>query len=142
VLLSTDVIWDLQSRRLRAPGAFSEVDFELFIDEGEALAIPSVMGFNDRLDAVLPFGEYYGLFVPAGAAKRSLGGLDAVIKASVASEDFKAFARERGLSAEMHGRAQSDREIERYGAIVCWTLFETGYLTVNPGELGFARPGR
>jgi hypothetical protein len=64
---------------LRALGAFSESNFVLHNGHTEIL-IPSIAGISSSLDAITPFGEYFGLFTPSDALNNRLNGLERLIQ--------------------------------------------------------------
>jgi tripartite-type tricarboxylate transporter receptor subunit TctC len=129
LLISAEAAGRLRSGELLALGAFGETGFA-----------PSVAGISERLDAVLPFGEGYGLFVPADVSNRRLNGLDAVIRKAAASEGFTAFLHNWGLEPVAPDRKQSRETAERLASLLCWTLYDAGYLPTNPDTLAIRRP--
>jgi tripartite-type tricarboxylate transporter receptor subunit TctC len=128
VLLSAEAFRRIQPGELRVLATF-----------GEAGDVPGVRGLGDRLDAVLPFGEYYGLFIPAGVPDRMLNGLDAVVGSAAETEGFGTFLRERGLERVNTRRDRGMEITGRYASVICWILFDAGYLPTNPETIGIRR---
>jgi len=139
ILLSTDIAEYLHTGQLRAIGAFSEAEYVLQNSDA-AVSIPSVSGIDSRLDAVLPFGEYFGLFMPADTPRSGLRGTDFFVKSAVNSDSFSDFVRSNGLSATTPERGKSVQIIDSFASIVCWTLYDVRYLPTNPETLGIPRP--
>jgi tripartite-type tricarboxylate transporter receptor subunit TctC len=125
ILLSVEIAGLLRSGELRALGAFGDTDIA-----------PSIVGISSGLDAVLPFGEYYGLFVPVDVPRSRLNGLENLLQAAAASDAFAAFVRNNGLAAQDPGRKQDGELTERFAVLVCWTLYDAEFLPTNPDTLG------
>ena len=131
VLLSTDIIGQLQTGNLRAIGAFSETDF--VIKNGDAqITISSVSGLDGRLDSLLPFGEYYGFFAPSGLSNSQLNKLEETIKTATAAEIFEEFIANKGLLKVPTDRRNGNEVTAAYSLLVNQTLYDAGFLPVNP----------
>ena len=128
VLLSIDAASYLRSGELRALGAF-----------GETGTVPSVAGLGDKLDAILPFGEYYGLFAPSDTSENRLRGLDSIISAAITSEAFTVFLHDRELVPAAPDRKQGGETSEHIASLLCWTLYDAGYLPTGPDTLGIGK---
>jgi len=139
ILLSIEVTERLRSGELRALGAFSVTDFTLSKSDGE-IVIPSLIGVSARLDATLPFGEFYGLLTPADVPEEQLYGLDVLVDSAVAEgADFASFISQTGLAATKPDRNRGTETMERMASLMCWTLYDVGYLPTNPNTLGMPR---
>ena len=141
ILLSIDIAEHLRTGQLRAIGVFSKEEYVLQ-NEDTVITVPSIsgIGIDNRLDAVLPFGEYFGLFIPADTPQSKLRGLDTLIKKAVGSEIFDDFSKNAGLLTMTPDRAKSATTIEKFSSIICWTLYDVRYLPTNPETLGISRP--
>jgi len=131
VLLSADITGQLMSGQIRAIGSFGEVDYTLYNND-TAITVPSIAGLNERLDAVLPFGEYFGVFAPADTQSSSLRGLDSLVSTAVESERFAEFIRNKGLMPVTPDRTGSVPVVNSFCSVVCWILYDAGFLPVNP----------
>ena len=139
VLLSIEIAEQLKAGQVRAIGAFTESDYT--VQNGDkTITIPSITGIDGRLDAVLPFGEYFGLFIPSDTPGSRLSGLDKLIKDIVDSEAFIEFSHRKMLVTILPDREKSTEIMEHLSSTVCWTLYEVGYLPTNPETLGIPRP--
>jgi len=139
ILLSIEVTALLRSGELRALGVFSDTNFILSMSDGE-LVIPSLKGVSARLDAALPFGEFYGLLTHADVPEERLHGLGVMIGfAAAESEEFASFVSQTGLGAIKPDRSRGTETMERMASLMCWTLYDVGYLPTNPGTLGMPR---
>ncbi|MCL2820968.1 MAG: tripartite tricarboxylate transporter substrate-binding protein [Oscillospiraceae bacterium] len=136
ILLSSQVIEHLHSGRLKALGVFNKNDFEL----SDNKIIPPVSNTGDRLSEYLPFGEYYGLFIPSGTPEIQLSGFDRLIKDAVNTESFNEFIQKTGLESVTPDRKQNAALTERFCSITNWTLFNAGFLPTNPDTLGIPKP--
>jgi len=138
ILPSTFIINYLHSGELRALGAFSTTDLSLN-DGNKKIIVPSITGLSERLDAVLPIGEYYGLFIPADTSEAQLNGLETMIKKATSSDKFMAFIQTSGLEPIIPDRNNSTKTIEIFSSTVNWTLYDAGFLPTNPELLGIPR---
>ena len=141
VLLSVDIAEHLRTGQLRAIGVFSNEMYVLHNDD-TAITVPPIsgIGIDNRLDSMLPFGEYFGLFIPADTPHSKLRSLDSLMTKAVGSEVFDEFSKKAGLVTITPDRAKSAATIERYSSIICWTLYDVRYLPTNPETLGIPRP--
>jgi len=139
VLLSCEITEYLRTGQIRAIGVFSNEEFILHNDNAK-ISIPAISGIDSRLDAVLPFGEYFGLFIPADTALSGLHSLDSLINTSVDSEVFSGFTNKAGLANIKYDRHISGAAIEHFSPLINWTLYDTGFLPTNPETLGIPRP--
>ena len=128
ILLSVEAVERLNTGEIRALGAF-----------GETTLAPSVTGIDARLDAVLPFGEYYGLFIPVDVPAARLNGLTDLIESATASDMFVAMLNEKNLTPVTLDRNQSNEITEHIASLLCWTLYDTGYLPISPDTIGVSR---
>jgi tripartite-type tricarboxylate transporter receptor subunit TctC len=91
------------------------------------------------LETNLQIGEYYGLFTPADVQDNRLRGLDALINLAIESEAFAVFLRGRELVPVAPDRKQSGEITEHHASLLCWTLYDAGYLPTKPDRLGVGR---
>jgi len=139
VLLSIEATEHLRTGQIRAIGAFT--GSEHFFQYGNpVVTVPSISGIDNRLDNVLPFGEYFGLFIPTDTPQSRLHGLDNMIKAVTESQTFSHFLSNNGLMAITPNRNESSQATEHFSSIINWTLYDVGYLPTNPETLGIPRP--
>ncbi|MCL2227414.1 MAG: tripartite tricarboxylate transporter substrate-binding protein [Oscillospiraceae bacterium] len=129
ILTSIEIAHALRSGEIRALAAFNESDFAIYSGTGE-ITIPSAAGLN--LDEILPFGEFYGIFIPANTPQNHLDGIEAQIQAAVESESFVTFIRERGLAPFTPNRTRNTAYIENFCYRVCETLQNAGFLPILP----------
>jgi len=138
ILLSVQAAEYVQSGRLRALGVFSEEAVTLNGDT--EFIIPPLKGYSDRFDATLPFGEYYGFFIPKNTPGSQLSGLDTVINNALDSDNFKDYMNISGLTTVASDRSKSSGIINRFSSLANWTLFDAGFLPTDPDTLGIPRP--
>jgi len=130
MLTSTEIAHALRRGEIRALAAFSESAFTLW-DGDREITIPSVAGLNGNLGNLLPFGEFYGIFIPANAPQDRLNGIESQMQAAATSETFVTFLRERGLAPFTPNRTRNAGYIENFCNYVCKTLQNAGFLPVN-----------
>lgn len=117
ILLSTE------ASQLRIIATFTE---ELLVLDD--VVIPSIYGINANLDAILPFGEYYGIFAPKTASQSRLNHIQSIVQNAAASEDFTTFAQEEMLIALNPSKTQSEIIIDHIYPLTIKALQDGGFL--------------
>jgi len=112
-LISVEAVGALRSGELRALAAFTEGN--LVIHGENEIIIPSISGL---ISENLPFGEYFGLFIPEDTPQARLDGIESMIKTAASSDAFANFIRERGLVAETPNKIQNTAQINRISTII------------------------
>lgn len=130
VLLSTEVKDRLRSEELKALASFAEED--IILDE---IIVTSIAGIRDSLDEILPFGEYYGFFIPDDINFSRLMGMDGLLKTVSSGENFEPFLEQSGIIALNPSRRNSEQTIERMASLLCRTLYGMGYLPNIPDSI-------
>ncbi|MCL2198522.1 MAG: tripartite tricarboxylate transporter substrate-binding protein [Defluviitaleaceae bacterium] len=123
ILTSTEITHALRSGEIRALAAFTESDFAIW-DGDREISIPSAN--------LLPFGEFYGIFIPANTPQNSLNVIESQIQAAAESETFAIFIRERGLAPFTPSKTQNTTHIENFCYHVCEILQTAGFLPILP----------
>ena len=136
ILLSAQAADYIRSGDLRALGVFDINDFSFDSD----YSIPSIADLDNRLSAFLPFGEYFGLFVPKNTPSAQFNSLDSIIIEAVSSESFDKFCKEAGLKAITPDRSRNNSIVEHICSVMNWTLYNAGFLPANPNTLGIPKP--
>jgi len=95
---------------------------------------------NDAIDLAVPFGEYYGLFIPKNTPHAHLVSFDNIIKTAASSESFTDYINKTGLTAITPDRNKNAATVEHFSSITNWTLYNTGFLPTNPDTLGIPKP--
>jgi len=95
---------------------------------------------NDAVNLAVPFGEYYGLFIPANTPHEHLASFDSMIKSAASSETFLSYLSNAGLLAVTPDRSTSAATVEGFSSITNWTLWSAGFLPTNPDSLGIQKP--
>jgi len=131
ILTSTEIAHPLRSGEIRALAAFIDTIFTIYSGTGE-IPIPSIAGFSPAINTILPFGEFYGIFIPANTPQNRLNGIEAQIQSAAESEAFIAFTRERGLAPFPPNRTQNTTHIENFCHHICETLKNAGFLPISP----------
>jgi len=139
ILLSIEAADYLRSGQLRAIGAFTETEFT-FQNGDSTINIYPLIGMDGRLDDVLPVGEYFGLFIPGDTPQSRLIMLDTMIMTTADSKILDDFSRDKGLVKLIPDRSKSAETIKSFSSIICWTLYDVGYLPTNPETLGISKP--
>jgi tripartite-type tricarboxylate transporter receptor subunit TctC len=125
ILTSTEITHALRSAEIRALAAFTETNFTLASSNSE-ISIPPITGIHSGLDALLPFGEYYGLFIPTDTPQ--LNSIESLLQTAVNTENFLTFTHERGLIPLTPDKTKNAATIENFCTHVCQTLTRAGFL--------------
>jgi len=128
----------LRSGTLRALGVFSESTF--ILSGGIDIIIPPIAGFSNNFDSSLPFGEYFGLFIPESTPSTIINSYDNMFMDVIGSDAFIEFARNSGLEIITPDRVLSNEIAEHICSVANWTLYNTGFLPVNPETLDIPKP--
>jgi tripartite-type tricarboxylate transporter receptor subunit TctC len=119
VLLSVEAVGALRSGQIRALAAFTEDDF-IIRGENEIL-IPSLPSATAQdFGEFLPFGEYFGLFMPNAAPQANITAVESMLQNPPPS--FEDFIRERGLIAIPPSIPTSAAHMNRLCPLICQTL--------------------
>lgn len=74
------------------------------------------------------------------ASSSVLKGYDRQWSDAAASESFGTFTEEKGLIKPEVNREQSAHTADRLASLVCWTLYDTGCISVSPETPGIEQP--
>ena len=138
ILQSDELVNRLRSGELKALCVFSEEDIVLS-GEGSEIAIPTLKGSCVNLDLILPFGEIYGLPVPADVPINRIQGIEMLVKSAVVTEGFISFVNGKGLVAIEPDYYKNRETIEHLSSLICWTLYDVGFLPINPSGLDIGK---
>lgn len=133
--LITEVVEHIRAGSLRALAVLSDADLDL----GNGLVLPSVLNAVPEMAASVPMGETISFCIPSGVPEEVLAKLDQVMPGVTASQAFKDFCDSKGMRVEYHGREDSQQYVESLASLVCWTLYDSGSVTVSPEQYNIPR---
>ena len=138
IIQSDELVDRLRSGELKALCVFSEEALALS-GEGSKVVIPSIKGIIENFDIVLPFGEVYGLPIPADVPLNRIYGIEMLVKSAVETEGFASFVNRKGLIAIEPDYSKSEEIVEHLSSLICWTLYDVGFLPINPSGLDIGK---
>jgi len=138
ILQSDELVNRLRSGELKALCVFSEEELDLS-GEGSEIVIPTLKGSCENLDMILPFGEIYGLPVPADVPINRIHGIETLVKSAVETVGFASFVNGKGLVAIEPDYNKNIETIEHLSSLICWTLYDVGFLPINPSSLDIGK---
>jgi len=99
-------------------------------DENQT-SFSSLSGLDLDLDALLPFGEFYGIFAPADIGQSRLNSIYSIIQNASQTASFSTFANTRSL-IPLNPNTQNDANtIDRRSQLIRLTLINEGFLPQN-----------
>ena len=134
IALSTELTAKLRSGELRALASLSDADLQL---SGVPYSIPKASDAVPALKNIAPFGEYYGMMMPKTTPRNALRNCDALWVAAVKRESYGTFADETGL-LKLNAKRET-KTANRMASIICWTLYDSGYVDISPETAGIKR---
>jgi tripartite-type tricarboxylate transporter receptor subunit TctC len=113
------------------------------VDGGEVEQLPGVPPVTEALpdfEKFLPWGPFYGVFVPAEVPDDVKATLVEAYRTAAESEGFQTLMANRGNVVMNISGAEAEEFLKRWQATTAWVLQDTGAAKVSPEELGIARP--
>ncbi|UYO00282.1 MAG: tripartite tricarboxylate transporter substrate binding protein [Devosia sp.] len=102
--------------------------------------VPAITDALPEMEAYLPWGPFYGVFVKADTPDDVKATLVAAYEKAAQSEEFVTLMANRGnVVMNISGAAASDF-LTKWQQVTAWALQDTGAATVSPETLGIARP--
>lgn len=104
--------------------------------------VPTVTSFNDGYAAYLPWGPFFGVFVPKGTPDDVVAKLTEAYATGAENADFLSLMDGRGFTMmSISGDAAADF-LTTWQQNTAWLLHEAGLTKASPEEFGIARPGQ
>ncbi|WP_323765679.1 tripartite tricarboxylate transporter substrate binding protein [Marinovum sp.] len=103
--------------------------------------VPPVTEFNEAYNTYLPWGPFFGVFVPNGTPDGVVAKLSEAYAAGVAHPDFVSLMEDRGFTLMgISGDAARDF-LTKWQQSTAWLLQDAGHTKASPETFGIARPG-
>lgn len=105
--------------------------------------LPNVPPITDAIPGMskfLPWGPFYGVFVPEAVPNDVKAKLVAAFKTAAESAEFKTVMANRGNIVMNISGAQAKNFLKKWQQVTAWVLQDTGAAKVNPADLGIPRP--
>ena len=103
--------------------------------------VPAVTDFNDGYGAYLPWGPFFGVFVPNGTPDDVVEKLSAAYAEGAQNPDFVNLMDNRGFTMMSISGAEAEDFLTKWQQNTAWLLQDAGLTKASPEEFGIARPG-
>ncbi len=101
---------------------------------------PAITDAIPTMDAFLPWGPFYGVFVRGDTPADVVATMTAAFSEAATSETFKTLMANRGnIVMNMSGDEAKDFLV-KWQQVTAWALQDTGAAKVSPEDLGIPRP--
>ncbi|MBX2879673.1 MAG: tripartite tricarboxylate transporter substrate binding protein [Granulosicoccus sp.] len=105
--------------------------------------MPDVPAITDSIPDIarfLPWGPFYGVFVPDAVPDDVKASLVDAYKVAADSEDFRTLMANRGNVVMNISGDEAKDFLSKWQQVTAWVLQDTGAAKVSPEELGISRP--
>ena len=102
---------------------------------------PYVTQFNDGYNTYLPWGPFFGVFVPNGTPDDVVAKLSDAYAAGAQNADFVKLMDDRGFTLMNISGDEAEAFLTKWQQGTAWLLQDAGLTKASPEEFGIARPG-
>lgn len=103
--------------------------------------VPPVTDFNEGYNTYLPWGPFFGVFVPNGTPEDVIAKLSEAFAAGAEHPDFVELMDNRGFTLMGISGAEAEEFLTKWQQGTAWLLQDAGLTKASPEEFGIARPG-
>lgn len=103
---------------------------------------PVVTQFNEGYNTYLPWGPFFGVFVPKGTPDDVVAKLSDAYAKGAENADFVKLMDDRGFSLMNISGAEAEAFLTKWQQGTAWLLQDAGQTKASPEEFGIARPGQ
>jgi tripartite-type tricarboxylate transporter receptor subunit TctC len=103
--------------------------------------VPPVTQFNEGFNTYLPWGPFFGIFVPNGTPDDVVEKLSAAYAEGAQHPDFVALMEDRGFTLMGISGDEAREFLTGWQQGTTWLLHDAGETKSSPEEFGIARPG-
>ena len=112
------------------------------VEPNEALPdVPAVTDANAAYETYLPWGPFFGVFVPEGTPQEAIDALTAAYAEAAEGEDFQQLLDNRGFASMNISGQEAQDFLDRWQSTTTWLIHEAGLTKASPEEFGIPRPG-
>ena len=104
--------------------------------------VPLVGSFNEKFNAFLPWGPFFGVFVKAGTPDEIVGKLAAAYAEGATHPDFVELMKNRGFTMMNISGPEAQEFLTRWQQTTSWLMHDAGLAKKSPEEFGIARPAQ
>lgn len=102
---------------------------------------PYITQFNEGYSTYLPWGPFFGVFVPQGTPDEVVTALSEAYATGAQHPDFVQLMEDRGFTLMAISGEEADNFLTRWQQGTAWLLHDAGLTQASPEEFGIARPG-
>ncbi|MDF1774251.1 MAG: tripartite tricarboxylate transporter substrate binding protein [Pseudophaeobacter sp. bin_em_oilr2.035] len=111
------------------------------VEQNEKLPdVPLVTASNAGYSTYLPWGPFFGVFVPKGTPDDVVAKLSAAYATGAAHPDFVKLMDDRGFTMMGISGAEATGFLSKWQQGTAWLLQDAGLTKASPEEFGIARP--
>lgn len=103
--------------------------------------VPAVTSFNEGYNTFLPWGPFFGVFVPNGTPDDVVAKLSQAYAAGAAHPDFVDLMDNRGFTMMSISGAEAQDFLSKWQQGTAWLLQDAGLTKASTEDFGIARPG-
>ncbi|MGR3652189.1 MAG: Bug family tripartite tricarboxylate transporter substrate binding protein [Roseovarius sp.] len=103
--------------------------------------VPAVTSFNEDYATYLPWGPFFGVFVPKGTPDDVVAKLSDAYAKGAAHPDFVNLMDNRGFTMMGISGDEAEAFLTKWQQGTAWLLHDAGLTKASPEEFGIARPG-
>lgn len=104
--------------------------------------VPAVTSFNDGYSTYLPWGPFFGVFVPKGTPADVSAKLGAAFSEGAKHPDFVELMDTRGFTLMGISGDEANAFLSKWQQGTAWLLQDAGLTKASPEEFGIARPSK
>ena len=102
--------------------------------------VPTVVDANAGYNTYLPWGPFFGVFVPKGTPDDVVATLSAAYAEGAQNADFLKLMDDRGFTMMNISGAEAEAFLTKWQQGTAWLLQDAGLTKASPEEFGIARP--
>ena len=112
------------------------------VEPSDALPdVPAVTEANGGYETYLPWGPFFGIFVPEGTPQEAVDALTAAYAEGAQSPDFQELLDNRGFALMNISGQEAQDFLDRWQSTTTWLIYDAGLTETSPEEFGIPRPG-
>lgn len=104
--------------------------------------VPAVTSFNDGYSTYLPWGPFFGVFVPKGTPDDVVAKLSEAYATGASQPDFVELMDNRGFTLMSISGEEAEAFLSTWQQNTAWLLHDAGLTKASPEDFGIARPGQ
>lgn len=104
--------------------------------------VPAVTSLNDGYNTYLPWGPFFGVFVPNGTPDDVVAKLSDAYATGAQHPDFVELMDNRGFTLMAISGDEARDFLSKWQQGTAWLLQDAGLTKASPEEFGIARPGQ